>query len=89
MRYGHLMIHSRPFAVAAAFNAKLAETIDETADALRSYSEDLLRELRASAPEARASLEAHLKVFLDLCTLVLGEEETEILRRRSRMPAHA
>jgi hypothetical protein len=89
MRYAHLMIHSRPFAVAAAFNAKLAETIDETADALRSHSEDLLREVRAAAPETRASLEAHLKVFLDLCALVLGEEETEILRRRSRMLAHA
>src|SRR5262249_43334523 len=85
MRYAHLMIHSRPFAVAAAFNAKLNETIDETASALRTYSEDMLREVRAAAPETRALIDAHLKVLLDFCSLVLGEEETEILRRRTRM----
>ena len=89
MRYSHLMVHSRPFAVAAAFNAKLAETIDQTANGLRSYGEDLLRELRTGAPETRASLEAHLKVFLDLSGLVLGDEETELLRRRSRVPTPA
>jgi hypothetical protein len=89
MRYAHLMVHSRPFAVAAAFHAKLAETIDETAVALRSYGEDLLREVRAAVPETRACLEAHLSVFLDVCALVLGEEETEILRRRSRVFAQA
>jgi hypothetical protein len=89
MRYAQLMRHSKPFAVAAAFNAKLAETIDETASVLRSYAEDLLRELRAATPEIRPNVEAYWAQTLDLCTLVLGEEETDFLRRRARVPASA
>jgi hypothetical protein len=86
MRYVHLMVHSRPFAVAAAFSAKLNETIDEIANALRTHSEDILRDLRAAAPETRANREAYWALTLELCTLVLGEEETDFLRRRARVP---
>jgi hypothetical protein len=87
MRDAHLIVHSKPFAVAAAFSAKLNETIDEIADALRTHSEDILRELRAGTPETRANREAYWALMLELCTLVLGEEETDFLRRRARVPA--
>ena len=86
MRYAHLMVHSKPFAVAAAFSAKLNEITAEAADTLRSHAEDMLREMRANLPETRACAEAHWAVALDLCTLVLGEEETDLLRRRARVP---
>jgi len=89
MRYARLMRHSKPFAVAAAFNAKLNETIDETANVLRTGSEDILRELRVAAPETRANVDAYLTWTLELCMLVLGEEETDLLRRRARVPASA
>jgi hypothetical protein len=89
MRYAQLMRHSRPFAVAAAFSAKLNETSDETASALRTHSEDILRELRAAIPETRANVEAHWAQILELCALVLGDEETDLLRRRARVPAGA
>ena len=89
MRYAQLMVHSKPFAVAAFFSAKLNESIDETANALRTYGEDLLRELRAGQPETRANMDAHWALLLELCTLVLGEEETDLLRRRARVPASA
>ncbi|HXJ02545.1 MAG TPA: hypothetical protein VNH44_15080, partial [Micropepsaceae bacterium] len=88
-RYAKLIRHSRPFAVAAAFNAKLNEIVDETTNVLRTYSEDILRELRAAPPEARSNVESYWALFLALCTLVLGEEETELLRRRARVPASA
>ena len=45
--------HSRPFAVAGAFSARLMKVTDETALALRIYAEDILTELRATTPEAR------------------------------------
>ena len=89
MRYALLMRQSKPFAVAAAFNAKLNETIDETAIVLRTYAEDLLRELRAAVPETRGQVDAYWALTLELCTLVLGEEETALLRRRARVPASA
>ena len=89
MRYAHLMVHSRPFAVAAAFSAKLNEAFDETANALRTYGEEMLRELRAATGETRANIDAHFEPMLELCALVLGEEETTLLRRRARVPAIA
>ena len=89
-RYAHLMVHSRPFAAVTAFNAKLNEAFEETADALRSCSEDLVRELRAATTaETRAHLEAHFMPMLELCALVLGEEEATLIHRRARVPADA
>jgi hypothetical protein len=87
MRYAQLVAHSRPFAVAGAFSARLMKVTDETSLALRSYAEDILRELRATAPEARLRAGEHLNVMLSLCELVLGEGETDFLRRRARVPA--
>ena len=86
-RYAQLIAHSRPFAVAGAFSARLMKVTDETALALRTYAEDILTELRATAPEARLRAGEHLKVMLSLCELVLGESETDFLRRRARVPA--
>ena len=87
MRYAQLVAHSRPFAVAGAFSARLMKVTDETALALRTYAEDILTELRATTPEARQRAGEHLAVMLSLCELVLGEGETDFLRRRSRVPA--
>jgi len=89
MRYANLAAHSRPFAVAAAFNAKLAEVIETVSVELRSYGEDLLRELRAASPEGRANAEAHFTVMLELSKLILGEEEADFLRRRARVAVGA
>jgi hypothetical protein len=89
LRYATLAAHARPFAVAAAFNARLAEVLEEVGVELRSYSEDLLRELRAAAPEARNTAEAHFAVMLDLSKLMLGEEEADFLRRRARVAVGA
>ena len=88
-RYASLMAHSRPFAVAAAFSAKLKEAMDETAEELRTYGEDILREFRAGPSDTRGHMDEHWDVVLALCTLVLGEQETELLRRRSKVPTAA
>jgi hypothetical protein len=87
MRYAQLVAHSRPFAVAGAFSARLMKVTDETTLALRTYAEDILSELRATTPEARQRAQEHLSVMLSLCELVLGEGETDFLRRRARVTA--
>lgn len=88
-RYAHLMVHSRPFADATAFSAKLNEAFDESANALRTHSEEMVREFRAATTETRASLDVHFVPMLELCTLVLGEAESTLIRRRARVPAAA
>jgi hypothetical protein len=87
LKYAQLVAHSRPFAVAGAFSARLMKVTEETTLALRVYAEEILTELRATTPEARQLAQEHLAVMLSLCELVLGESETEFLRRRARVPA--
>ena len=87
LKYAQLVAHSRPFAVAGAFSARLMKVTEETSLALRTYAEDILTELRATTPEARQRAQEHLAVMLSLCELVLGESETDFLRRRARLPA--
>jgi hypothetical protein len=87
MRYAQVLAHAKPFAVAAAFNAKLGAATEELGEALRSMSDDLLRELKAAPPGTYAA--AHFTVLVDLCKLVLGDEEAKLLRRRARISASA
>lgn len=89
IRYARLMVLSKPFAAAAAFNAKLTEALDEAAESLREYSEDILRELRNEEPAARAVVEKHFAFLLDLYTMILGVEEASFLRRRARIQAQS
>lgn len=87
MRYAHLLVHCRQFSVAAAFSAKLSEAMDEISTALRSYNEDILREVRSAPHETRANVERHFANALDICKLVLGDDEADFLRRRSHLAA--
>jgi hypothetical protein len=89
MRYATLIAHTKPFATAAAFNAKLAEISEALSIEFRSYSEDLLRELRGASSDARSNAESHFTVMLDLSKLILGEEESDFLRRRARVAVGA
>lgn len=83
-RLAHLLAGARPYAAAAAFQAALTAALDEVAQGLRAYDEDILRELRGAAGDARARAEAHLELALTLSEHVLGEQETSLLRRRAR-----
>jgi hypothetical protein len=83
LRYAELLVHCRPYSVAAAFSAKLSEAMDEISAALRSYNENILRELRAASPKTRVNVERHFANALAICKLLLGDDEAEFLRRRS------
>lgn len=81
-RHAHVLGHARPFSVAAAFHAKFNDTYEEVAAILRQFAEDLLRELKTKREGEHA--EEHFAAVLELCTLVLGAEESGFLQRRAR-----
>ena len=87
-RYAALLSLCRPYAANAAFGAAMNDALDEVAPALRALAEDVVTELRAAQPEARATIEVHLELALRLCERILGEEETDLIRRRGTA-AHA
>jgi hypothetical protein len=89
IRYARVLAGSQPFAVACAFNVKLKDVLEETTNMLRSFSEELLREHRSAPETTRANVDAQLDAILEICAIVLGDEETSLLRRRAKVPATA
>jgi hypothetical protein len=83
-RYAELVVGCRSFAAAASFGAALGDARDEVIVALRPYSEDIVRELRASEGEKRAIAEQYFEMTVELTTQFLSAEEGEFLRRRGR-----
>jgi hypothetical protein len=74
-------------AEATAFSAKLKEAFDETANALHPRRREGV--FRAGTAETHVNLDVHFEPMLELCALVLGEEEAALIRRRARVPAAA
>ena len=85
LRYARIIGQARPYAAAAAFHAKLTDIRQEIGGVLRTTVEELLRDLRAPSPGAYAG--EHVAAVLDLCAFILGEEETDLYRRRARATA--
>jgi len=83
-RYARLMAGCRPFAAAASFAAKLKDAEDEALMILRSYNEDVVKELRAGEPSRRAVVEEQFALATELTDLLVSHEEAELLRRRGR-----
>jgi hypothetical protein len=84
LRYAKLIAGCRGFAAAASFGASLADAQDEVNTALRTYAEDMLRELRSAEGERRNNAEHFFALATELTTLLLSPEEGEFLRRRGR-----
>lgn len=85
MRYACLIAHTKPFAVAASFNAKLGDVTEKAATELRAVAEELLEATRAADKATFA--EQYFEIAADLCSQVLGAEDAELLRRRARVAA--
>ncbi len=81
----------KPFAAAASIGASNKEAIDEISVALKSYTEDLLKELRIAEDDKLARAEQYFNLAVEIAALVFNSEEAEFLRRRGRaaMPAAA
>jgi len=84
LRYAKLVVGCKPFAAAASFGASVKDSIDEVSIALKSYTEDLVKELRAAEGDRRANAEQYFAVIVDLTGILYSPEEAEFLRRRGR-----
>ncbi|MBI3677119.1 MAG: hypothetical protein HY243_10960 [Proteobacteria bacterium] len=84
LEFAKLVARCKSCAANACFGAKQKDAEDEIIQALRSYSEDLVKELRASEGARRANAEQFFDVLVEMTTLVFSSEEGEFLRRRGR-----
>ncbi len=84
LNYAKLIAGCRPFAAAASFGAAVKDSIDEVSAALKRYTEDLIRELRACEGEKRANAEMYFAATVDLTSILYSPEEAEFLRRRGK-----
>ena len=87
LSYARLMAGCRRFAAAGSFAASLKRADEEVATALKSYNEDIVRELRHVSDEKRANAEQFAAVATELTTILFSPEEGEFLRRRGRAAA--
>jgi hypothetical protein len=85
VRFARVVGQSKPHAAAAAFQAKLSDVREEIAVDLRAVAETLLRDLRAERPGIYVT--EYLSGLLELSALVLGDDETDLVRRRARASA--
>jgi hypothetical protein len=79
-----LLAGCKHLAATAAFGASFGAANDEACVALKSYAEDIVRELRASQGEKRARVEQYFVLAVELTDILFSPEEGEFLRRRGR-----
>jgi hypothetical protein len=84
LSYARLLTGCRPFAAAACFAASLKRADEEIGVALRSYNEEVVRELRGASDEKRVIAEQFAAVATELTALMFSPEEGEFMRRRGR-----
>jgi hypothetical protein len=84
LRYAKVLSGTKLYAVPGSFGAKHQDAIDEASLILRSYNEDLLKELCTAQGERRAVVERQYRLALELTQLVFDEGEADFLRRRGK-----
>jgi hypothetical protein len=84
VRYARLIVGCRPFAAAASFGAGQKDAQDEAMQLLRSYNEDVVKELRTAQGPRREVVERQFDLAVSMTALLYSEEEAELLRRRGR-----
>jgi hypothetical protein len=82
--YAKLVAGCRPVAAAASFGATQKDASDTIGVALKTYCEDIVRELRAAEGDKRTNVEGYFNVAVELATILFSAEEGEFLRRRGR-----
>jgi hypothetical protein len=84
LAYARLVSGCRSFAAAASFGASNKDALDEIGIMLKSYTEDLLKELRTVTGEKRVHAEAYFHLAAEIAALVFSQEEADLLRRRAK-----
>jgi hypothetical protein len=84
LRYAKLLSGTKLLAVPGSFGAKHTDALEEAAQIVRSYNEDLLKELRTAEGTRREIVERQYLLALELTTFIFDESEAEFLRRRAK-----
>lgn len=82
--YSKLVAGCRPVAAAASFGASQKDTADLLGVMLKTYCEDIVKELRSAEGEKRTNAESYFNVAVELVTVLFSPEEGDFLRRRGR-----
>jgi hypothetical protein len=89
LRYTQLVAGCRGLATGASFGASQKKAEEEICQTLRSYNEDVVKELRTAEGPRRAVVESQFEFVCRLTAILFSEEETEFLRRRGRAAQQA
>ncbi len=84
LRYAKVVADTKLLAVPGSFGAKHQNAMDEITLILRSYSEEVLKELRSTEGSRRSVVENQFQLTLELFTLLFDASEAEFLRRRGK-----
>ncbi len=84
LRYARLVVACRKFAAAASFGAAQKDAFDEACRHLKSYGDDIVREVRAAEDGKRAIAEQYANIAADFTAILFSAQEAEFLRRRGR-----
>ncbi len=84
LRYARVMARSKHLSVAGSFGARHQTAMDEITLLVRSYCEDVLKELRTAEGARRLVVESQFQLSLELTALLFDDSETEFLRRRGK-----
>lgn len=84
MRYGKLVAACALYATNGSFGAAHRQAHDEISQHLRSYNEDLIREMRSAEGERHAVVERQFELAAALTRLFFSAEEEDYLRRRAK-----
>jgi hypothetical protein len=89
LRYTRLVVGAKNLAVAASFGASVKKADEEMCQLLRSYNEDVVKELRTAEGPKRAVVESQFELVCAVTALLFSEEEAELLRRRGKAALQA
>lgn len=84
IRYARLLSGTKRLAARGSFGAKHRDALDAAMQLVRSYNEDLLKELRTAEDGRRAVVEQQYRLTGELTPLVFDESEAEFLHRRAK-----
>jgi hypothetical protein len=85
LRYARLVIGCKPIAVAGSFGASVEKAETEMCDMLRSYSENVVEQLRTDDASCRAQIEIQFDLVVKLTAMLFSEAQAELLSGRGRI----
>jgi hypothetical protein len=88
-RYANLAAGCQPFATAASFGASAKQACDAMRQLLRTYNEDVIKELRVATEARRTIVESRFDFVCSLTEILFSHEEADFLRRRGKAALQA